>query len=185
MQKKATKEEYELQVLIDAFPFYIMVLDEEHKILMANKAIRGDLGLNPTQIIGEYCPKTVHGLDEPYPGCPLEETLDKGHGVEREFHDPESNRWISSAVYPIKQWTQKNRKIFIHYIMDITETKQAEEEIKRNYDIQTVIDKVLHLSLEDISLDQLLKRTIDFILQIPWLALDEKGCIFLVTVVCY
>ena len=57
----------ELQKVLDAFPFYVMILDADHKILLANKAIRGDFGLDPEQIVGEYCPKVVLGSDEPYP----------------------------------------------------------------------------------------------------------------------
>lgn len=125
-----TNDEFELQMLLDAFPFYVMVVDEDHKILKANKAIRSDLGLDPDQIIGEYCPKAVHGLDEPYPGCPLEETLKIGHGMEREFFDPDSNRWVNSAIYPIEQCTQEGREIFIHFIIDISERKRAEEDLE-------------------------------------------------------
>jgi PAS domain-containing protein len=95
----------ELQMVLDAFPFYVMLLDADHKVLLANKAIRGDLGLVPDQIVGQYCPKVVHRLEEPYPGCPLEEAIKKGHGVEREFFEPDSNRWVNSAIYPIKRCT--------------------------------------------------------------------------------
>ena len=71
MIKLDTRAEFELQMLLDALPFYVMLVDAEHKILLANNAIRDDLGLVPEQIIGEYCPKAVHGLEEPYAGCPL------------------------------------------------------------------------------------------------------------------
>jgi PAS domain S-box-containing protein len=180
MIKLDTHAELELQLLLDAFPFYVMLVDAEHKILMANNAILDDLGLAPEKIIGEYCPKAVHGFEEPYPGCPLEEALKTGHGVEREFFDPDSNRWVNSAIYPTKRSTQDGQEIFIHFISDISDKKQAEVEIEHNYEIQTVINSVLRLSLEDISLDELLKRTIDLILSISWLALDSQGSIFLV-----
>jgi PAS domain S-box-containing protein len=170
----------ELQMLLDAFPFYVMVLDEDHKILLANKAMRGDLGLAPEKVVGEYCPKVVHGLEEPYPGCPLEEALEKGHDVEREFFDPDENRWINSAIYSTKRRTKDGKEIFIHFISDISEKKQANIEIEQNYEIQTVINSVLNLSLEDIALKEILKSTIDLILSIPWLAINSKGSIFLV-----
>ena len=170
----------ELKMLIDAFPFYVMLLDEDHKILLANEAIRGDLGLVPEQIIGEYCPKVVHGLEEPYPGCPLEEALKKGHGVEQEFFNPDDNRWVNSAIYPTKWCTQDGKKTFIHFISDISEKKQAAVEIRQNYEIQTIISSVLHLSLENISLNEILKRVLDLILSIPWLVFNSKGSIFLV-----
>lgn len=175
-----THDSLELQTMLDAFPFYVMLLDADHKILMANEAIRGDLGLDPEQIVGGYCPKVVHGLEEPYPGCPLEEVLQKGHGIKREFFKPDENRWINSAIYPTRRLTQDGKEIFIHFVSDISEKKQAEVEIERSLEIQTVISEVLSLSLEDIPINEVLNRTIDLILSIPWLALDSKGSIFLV-----
>ncbi|MEM2925371.1 MAG: PAS domain S-box protein, partial [Methanocellales archaeon] len=62
---------------------------------------------------------------------------------------------------------------------DITERKLAEEEIKRSRDIQAAINSLLQLSLENISLDEILNRALELILSIPWLRL-ESGCIFLV-----
>jgi len=58
--------------------------------------------------------------------------------------------------------------------------KRAEAEIQRNYDTQTMINSILRLSLEDISLEEILRRALDIILAIPWLAFDKRGCIFLV-----
>lgn len=58
--------------------------------------------------------------------------------------------------------------------------KQAEAEIQRNYDTQTMISSILRLSLEDIPLEEILKRALDIILSIPWLAFEKRGCIFLV-----
>jgi len=165
---------------MDAIPFYVLLLDADHKILLANEAIRSDLDLVPEQIIGQYCPKIVHGLDEPYPGCPLEEAIERGHGIEREFFDPEGDRWINSVIYPTKKRTQDGKEIFIHFISDISEKKKAEVKIEHNLEIKRVINGVLHLSLENIPLNEILKRTIDLILSIHWLALESKGSIFLV-----
>jgi PAS domain S-box-containing protein len=170
----------ELQMLLDAFPFYVLVLDEDHKILLANKAIQKDLGLAADKVVGEFCPKVVHGLEEPYPGCPLEEALEKGHDVEREFFDPDENRWINSAIYSTNRRTKDGKEIYVHFISDISEKKQANVEIEQNYEIQTVINSVLRLSLEDIPLKEILKRVIDLVLSIPWLAFNSKGILYLV-----
>jgi len=143
----------ELQKVLDAFPFYVMILDSDHKILLANEAIREDLDLDPDEIVGQHCPKVVHKLEEPYPGCPLEEAVERGHGIEREFFDPEGKRWINSAVYPTKLRAHYDREIFIHFISDISEKKRAEIKIEQNLEIQTVINSVLRLSLEDIPLE--------------------------------
>jgi PAS domain S-box-containing protein len=171
---------FDVQMLLDVIPFYVMLVDEEHEILFTNKALRSDLGLDPEKIIGGYCPEVVHGMDEPYPGCPLEEALESGKSVEREFFNSETGRWVSSAVYPTGKKTQEGREIFVHFISDITERKEAEEEVRRNYHIQNVINTILRLSLENIPLEEVLDRTLDLILSVSWLAIESKGCIFIV-----
>ncbi|MBU1716157.1 MAG: PAS domain S-box protein [Proteobacteria bacterium] len=64
-------------------------------------------------------------------------------------------------------------------IRDITDRKKSEEEIKRNYQTQTVLNKLLHLSLENISLEKTLELFIYYITSFPWLVLEPKGAIFL------
>jgi PAS domain S-box-containing protein len=118
--------------LIDALPFYVMLVDADHHILLANKAVQQDLGLDPQHVVGRYCPKAVHGLDEPFPGCPLEEAVAKGQAVERELFDPPSGRWVRSAIYPTGHQTQNGREIFVHMIHDITERVQAKEALQQH-----------------------------------------------------
>ncbi len=45
---------------------------------------------------------------------------------------------------------------------------------------QTVINSLLKHSLEDMSLDELLKYTLELIYSMPWLAFEKQGCIYLV-----
>jgi len=54
-----------------------------------------------------------------------------------------------------------------------------EEEIQRGYEAQKVINSLMGSSLEDISLEELLRRGLGLILSIPWLSLESKGAIFL------
>ncbi len=63
---------------------------------------------------------------------------------------------------------------------DITERKQAEEEINRNYNTQVVINSLLRLSLERIPLEDILSRALELILSIPWLVSQSRGSIFLI-----
>lgn len=65
-------------------------------------------------------------------------------------------------------------------VQDITGLKQAEKELRRNYDIQNVINVILSFSLEDIPIEKVLKRTMDLLLSIPWLSFESRGCIFTV-----
>jgi PAS domain S-box-containing protein len=116
--------------ILDALPFYVLLLDEHHQILQANSAVREQLGLKPEAIVGKYCPKVIHGLDEPWYACPLEEAVEKGKAVEREAVDRASGRWIRSAVYPTRSFTPDGRRIYFHTVSDITDAKQVEDQLR-------------------------------------------------------
>ncbi|MBF0566916.1 MAG: GGDEF domain-containing protein, partial [Nitrospirae bacterium] len=58
--------------------------------------------------------------------------------------------------------------------------KQTEEKIKKSHQIQDVLNEILKISLRPISLKEQLERILNLILDIPWLALQSKGALFLV-----
>ncbi|HER24481.1 MAG TPA: HD domain-containing protein [Candidatus Atribacteria bacterium] len=166
--------------IINSLPFYVMLVDEDHHILLANHAVKKIFSGDPDQLIGEYCPKAMHGLDGPFAGCPLEESVKKGCAVEREFIEPKSGRWVSSGIYPTGLKTSNHRAVFFHMTHDITERKQAQEKLLSSYQTQAVLSKLLNISLLDISLEKQLQLILDHIMSIPWLELKSKGSIFLV-----
>jgi len=54
------------------------------------------------------------------------------------------------------------------------------EEMNRSYETSCVLNKLLHISLENISLRAILEHFIGEITSLSWLALESKGAIFLV-----
>jgi PAS domain S-box-containing protein len=119
----------DVQAILDAFPFYVMLVDSEHQIIMANKAVFSKLDMKSRDIIGQYCPMVVHGTEEPFPGCPLEEAADKDAGVERELYDEKTGYWVSSAVYPTSLFAENGRRLFLHMVSDVTERKKVQESL--------------------------------------------------------
>lgn len=57
--------------------------------------------------------------------------------------------------------------------------KEAIENLKRHNDLQTALNEILCVSLQDVSLAAMLQKILLLVLDIPWLALEKKGCIFL------
>ncbi len=88
---------------------------------------------------------------------------------------------IRKSYYPelrlkIIELEKANREL----ALEVIERQRGEEEIKRNYEIQTIINSLLKLSLQDISLDELFAITIDKILSLRWLSHQGKAFIYLV-----
>ena len=120
--------------ILDALPFYVLLVDENHYILEANSAVYTQLGVKRGDILGKYCPMVIHGLHQPFPGCPLEEAAQKNQPTERELFDQQSGRWVISAIYPIRAVTHDNKRVFLHMVTDITERKQAQEQLRISHD---------------------------------------------------
>jgi PAS domain S-box-containing protein len=169
-----------LAACLDSLPFYVMLVDEGHQILFANRATQADLGLAPDEVFGTYCPRAVHGLDEPVPGCPLEEALAVGHLVERELLDPATGRWVSSGVYPLALEAAGRRRVFLHFVRDITHERHAEQDVARERDMNAIVAEMLLLALDDVALELVLERTLERLIGIPWLSVEARGGIFLV-----
>ncbi|MCX6561242.1 MAG: HD domain-containing protein [Candidatus Aminicenantes bacterium] len=168
-----------LQVLLDALPSYVILLDAQHRILLANQAAHAAVGRPADEVIGHFCPRIIHGLEGPFPGCPFEEAEKTGASVFREFYDPLSKSWLETSVHPTSFRTADGQAVFFHTARDIGDKKRNELTIQRNYDIQTILFSLSQLALESLPLQKLLERALDLLLSIEWLALESKGCIFL------
>lgn len=116
--------------LIDALPFYVLIIDSEHTILATNKAVQKDLGRTAAELLGKRCPEVVHGSKERFPGCPLEEAVQTGQNVEREFFDNKTNTWVESMVYPVALTAPAGESVFLHFVRDITERKRLESALR-------------------------------------------------------
>jgi PAS domain S-box-containing protein len=117
-----------------------MLIDEDHRILLANDIVLSALGKKFDDIMGHYCPKMIHGTDS-FQGCPLEEAIKKGGYVEKVLLDPFYKSWVPSAIYPTSFITKDGKKVFLHLVRDITAQKIAEEAlIKSESKFRTIVE---------------------------------------------
>jgi DNA-binding CsgD family transcriptional regulator/putative methionine-R-sulfoxide reductase with GAF domain len=94
--------------------------------------------------------------------------------VKFQMKDKEKTR--AQLIYELKEL----RRRLIQLEAAENKFQQAMEEINRSYQIQTILNKLLHISLENFGLEAMLEQFIDEITSISWLALESKGAIFLV-----
>ncbi|MFZ5944691.1 MAG: HD domain-containing phosphohydrolase [Bacillota bacterium] len=141
-----------IQKLIDSLPFYVLLVDKDHTILLANQAVFTQLNKDPRNLIGSYCPKAIHNADGPIPECPLEDSVKKGCTIENEYYDVNYNKWLLSSIYPTSIKTPDGKTVYLHFTKDITEKKEAqrklEESIIKLNQITNSIIKTLTLTVE-------------------------------------
>ena len=123
-----------VQKILDSFPFYILLIDSNHKIILANAAVQKDIGLNPLDIVGHYCPKVIHGMDTTFPGCPLEEVVKTNKSIELEVYDKRHEKWIMSCIYKTGLFINGNTELFLHIVKDISEQKQSQQKLQKTLD---------------------------------------------------
>lgn len=115
----------EMQDVLDAFPYYVLVVDEDHRIVAANTRIHQYVR-DPEHVIGGYCPFVIHGLHGPVEDCPLEAAVGSDSPQECELYDDTTGRWMLSAVYPLYRRTLEGRRLYLHTAIDISAHKEAE-----------------------------------------------------------
>jgi len=128
--------------------------------------------------MGRKCYEYFMGRNEVCPGCGIVKALEtKSIAVTEEVLPRENNRPIQVTTRPFQN--DKGEWLVAEVNVDITDRKKAEEEIQRSYDVQSVLNKLLKISLEDIGLERMLEQVIGYITSIPWLVFDSRGAIFL------
>jgi PAS domain S-box-containing protein len=134
------KEEWEWT--FDAVPDLIAILDDQHRILRANRAMAERLGVNLQECIGKACYETVHGLDCPPAFCPHIGSLADGQEHMAELHE---NRLGGDFLVSTTPLTDKQGRLIgtVHVARDITERKQAEKLSKALNDIDLIINSTL------------------------------------------
>jgi diguanylate cyclase (GGDEF)-like protein len=119
--------EADIRRVLDALPHYVLLVDSEHRIVISNRTLYDQYGLLPEAVLGNFCPKVIHGLDCTYEGCPVEEADSTGVSVERELFDEPTQRWMKSAAYVTDFRTVDDKPVYLHLVQDITDQKLADQ----------------------------------------------------------
>jgi two-component system cell cycle sensor histidine kinase/response regulator CckA len=117
--------------ILDALPFQAFLIDSKNQVLACNQSLANEIGTGCTDAVGARCHELIHGIDEPIPGCPLEESVVTGRSVEEDLFDPWRGCWTRVSIYPTQVRTPEGRQVFLHLARDITKDKFRKEEEDR------------------------------------------------------
>ncbi len=109
----------------------ILILDPDHVILEANRAVQEATGLSEKDLRGKTCYQVFHDADEPPPGCPLVAMRVSGRPETSEMDVEILGRMFLVSVTPFFDEHGPLERI-VHVATDITEHKRAEESLRQS-----------------------------------------------------
>jgi PAS domain S-box-containing protein len=143
------KEEWERT--FDAVPDLIAILNEQHRVVRANRAMSERLGLSPDQCTGKVCYEVVHGLGCAPEFCPHVRTLADGRQAEAEVHESRLGGDFLVTTTPLTD--DEGRRVgTVHVARDITDRKRAEEALRESEERLSRAQEIAHLGSWELDL---------------------------------
>ncbi len=119
------------QQTFDSVPDLIFVLDNEHRIVRANRAAVERLGHSPAALTGQFCHAIMHGTDRPPHDCPHSQLLRDGQSRQFEVYEPRMQGHFAVSVTPLTNAGGETIGA-VHVARDITRLKRIETELRRS-----------------------------------------------------
>jgi PAS domain S-box-containing protein len=150
---RRAKEEWERT--FNTVPDLVAILDAEHRVVRANRAMADSLGASPEQCIGLRCYEVVHGTDAPPDFCPHSQTCRDGKEHVAEVYEPRLGGHFLVSTTPL--FDEQGRLTgSVHVARDITERKQNEDELD-------ISEGFLRLVNESEGKQELLRAAVNYI----------------------
>jgi len=154
MQRRRSEESLRLsrdewQNTFDSMPDLIAILDTEHRIVRANRAMRQKLEQDGGSIVGQHCYRHVHKQDAPPEFCPHARLLKDGASHAEEAHLPELAGDFSVSVTPLHDADGKLSGS-IHIAHDVTVRKRAEDALKESNQHYQALYRLIRLMCDNV-----------------------------------
>ncbi len=168
--------------LIDVAPDAMMTVNKQGEITLANAMAEEMFGYAHEELLGEaievLIPERFHrshrGYRTGYSEKPHVRPMASGLDLVARRKDG-TEFPVEISLSPMH--TGGGPLIFCS-VRDVTERKNAARQLETSLRIQQAISSLLQISLESISLEEVLEHTLQLLFSIPWLALEAKGAIF-------
>ncbi|MFA5795464.1 MAG: ATP-binding protein [Candidatus Brocadiia bacterium] len=113
----------------------IMLLTPDLRVLWTNKTLRNSTHLSEEELIGDFCYRVTHHLDQPcqppHDTCPIAEMFKTGKPVKaiHTHYDKEGNKFYAEVTaFPVHD-SKGGISQIIHVARDVTERIKSEEEL--------------------------------------------------------
>ena len=129
-----------LQSVIDGIRDGIKIIDQNYKVLLANRASQVLTGKSQDELVGGQCYKEFYCFDGPCHFCVTPRTFatgEPGHTSYRFIAEDGSEKFVEIYTYPITDGLGRVDKV-IEIARDVTEQKRLEEQLVRSEKLASV-----------------------------------------------
>jgi PAS domain S-box-containing protein len=129
IQRQIERAKREWERTFDAVPDMIAIIDDQHRLLRANRAMADQLGKPVIELIGRHCYKEMHKTDAPPEFCPLCSMIEDGQDHDCVFEDPVSGKHFWVTVRHIRDEAGE-RLGAVHVVRDVTSRVEFEARLQ-------------------------------------------------------
>ncbi|MBI5748395.1 MAG: GAF domain-containing protein, partial [Nitrospinae bacterium] len=159
---KMEKAKKELEDIFDAIPNPLLIHGENFAIVRANKAYQKMTGMPFEKMIGKPYYEVFPKMEKPFKICIKEQELLEKEEAEEEVFLPDINKNYTVRLSPVWDVDYKYRR-YLHILEDVTETKKAEEKVKREAAINRALLKVAEVLSTTFERDEIFRKVIEIV----------------------
>jgi PAS domain S-box-containing protein len=128
-QKELLTAKEEWEKTFDAIPEIVMIIDREYRIIRANKALPGKLGIEREDLLGRLCYEVFHKSNKPHSFCPHNKASLDGRQHSAEVFSENMQCYYSLSAAPMfDEHGRFSGSVEIAY--DITDRKRLEDRLR-------------------------------------------------------
>ncbi len=105
--------------LLDGLPYYALLVDKDHRMLMANDVAQKDIYTGHYPNVLKSCFEHIDKAGLPHPDCPLHEAVATGNEVHQTIKEPDGS-WLRLSIYPVGLTDDRGNRLYFHTIRDST-----------------------------------------------------------------
>ncbi len=173
-----------VESVVEYLPDGTVMVDRDGRIVLVNQETARMFGFARGELLGQsldvLIPERYHAHHHGLAARFLAERRQRSMNEGRDLWARRKDGTVFPVDISLHSFERHGESFAVASIRDMTERHRLREEIETNLSIQNVTRQILQTSLEPISLEEHLKRTLDLILSIPWFSREAKGGIFLV-----
>jgi PAS domain S-box-containing protein len=142
-RKVGEKESEEWSRTFDAITDLVFIVDNDYRIVRANRKTCDILNKRPEELVGKHCYETIHSTPKPWPTCPHGKALVTKKPESAEIDEPHLGITLLVSISPIYD-AKGEFTHCVHVAKDISERKKAMQELLRfSAAVKTSLDGVI------------------------------------------